>query len=59
MTADLAWLISPIGFLAVVVSGGICLLVLGLALAILAAFVLFCRNGWCRFRDAWREIGEP
>jgi hypothetical protein len=31
----------------------------GLALAIVAALVLFVWNLWCRSRDAWKAIGEP
>jgi hypothetical protein len=47
-----------IELLGLVLIGGVCLFLVGVALAILAAFVLFCRNAWCTVARAWRAIGE-
>lgn len=47
-------LLNPIVLGVCIVIGSLGLLILGLGLCALAAFLLFCRHLWHTFTEAWR-----
>jgi hypothetical protein len=46
---------TPFGAVVALVAG---LLLIGVGVCVLAAFILAMRSLWCAARDAWREIGQ-